>query len=291
MQPRFMIGLGLFVTIITTSFATAMGSAAAPPSASHQDPCVAGAPLLPVSIDVPANGTVTFDVADLVRSSPDIAGCPDMAAIDASSFVAHAGEGGVTIIPGRQSTMAGWTTSPLAEDAQRFVFTPRPGFNGVSQGWEFVIYGRDESGQYTRIGTVKTTFRVRNTVPVATDDAVTIAPRLGGICVGMDDGVLANDADANGDPVIVYSEGVTSYPWGAVEVRHDGSYRVTVTDPEVSGTAQVRYVIWDQVGSTTSTDFGILTLTFEDAAPSQGLTGHHRFLGAEDAVGGGCGEA
>ena len=284
MQPRFMIGLGLFVTIITTSFAIAMGSAAAPPSASHQDPCMAGAPLLPVSIDVPANGTVTFDVADLVHSSSGIAGCPDMAAIDASSFVAHAGEGGVTIIPGRQSTMVGWTTLPLAENAQRFVFTPKSGFSGVSQGWEFVIYGRDESGQSTRIGTVKTTFRVRNTVPVATDDSVTIAPRLGGICVGIDGGVLANDVDANGDPVIVYSEGVTSYPWGAVEMHHDGSYRVTVTDPSVSGREQLRYVIWDQVGSTTSADFGILTLTFDDAAAGNGLAA------SDDARDGGCGE-
>ncbi len=290
MHPRFTIGLGLFVTLLMMPALVATSGTAAPRDDAGSQTCLAEAALAPTTIDVPVNGTVTFDVGDLLGASTSTTMvCPDMAAIDAASFVAHAGEGGVTIIPGSQNEITGWSATRDSDLTQRFVFTPKPDFSGVSQGWEFVIYGRDASGEVIRIGVVKTTFRVRNSIPIARDDAVTVAPRAGGICVSAESGLLANDRDANGDPVIVYSDGVTSYPWGAVEIRNDGSYRVTVTDPQVSGTAQVRYVVWDQTGSTASSDVGILTLTFDDGALRPAFTGHHRFLMLSDAGTGGCG--
>ncbi len=280
MHPKFTLGPGLFVTLMTLSVVTLMGSAAAPLGVPLVDQCMAEAEaeILPVTIDVPVNGTVIFGVDELARSSHALAECPEMAAIDASSFVAHAREGGITIIPASRAVTAGGSVVPGGETAQRLVFTPKPGFSGVSEGWEFVIYGQDRSGLSVRIGIVRTTFQVRNTVPVAEDDTVTVASRTGETCVGAADGVLANDVDANGDPIIVHSNGVTSFPWGAVEMHHDGSYRVTVTDPQVSGSEQVRYVVWDQAGSTTGSDVGILNLTFKDDVASAAHGAHHRFL-------------
>ena len=288
MHPSFTFGLGLFVTLITLSFVTLMGSAAAPLGVLHVDHCMEEAEFLPVTIDVPVNGTVTFGLDDLVSSGRRLAECLEMAAIDASSLVAHAREGGITIIPGSRAVTSGWSTMPSAETAQRLVFTPKPGFTGVSEGWEFVIYGKDQPGRSVRIGSVRVTFQVRNRVPVARDDTVTVASRIGETCVGAADGVLANDVDANGDPIIVHSNGVTSFQWGAVKMHHDGSYRVTVTDPQVIGSEQIRYVVWDQAGSTTGSDVGMLTLTFEDGAASLPHTARHRFLMPPDSVAGEC---
>lgn len=285
MHPKLSIGLGLFVTVIMISLASAPSGIAAPARADDTERCLDQGSFPPAVLDVPANGTATFGLADLLRDSPLAMECLEMAAIDASSFVAHAGEGSVSVIPGVMAPVAGWSATAFAESVQQFTFTARPGFSGVSQGWEFVLYGRDDAGKPLRIGIVQATFQVRNTVPVAKDDSVVVNARLGKTCVDVDGGVLANDVDANGDPVIVYSEGVTSYSWGMVEMHRDGSYRVTVTDPQVTGTEQVRYVIWDQVGSTTSTDTGILTLTFTNGLASNGS------MAPGDAPEDGCGDA
>jgi len=258
-------GLGLLATLLAVAMLAVIGGTAAPADAPGTAACqdAATLPLAPVTIDVPANGAVTFGLADLVTAAPE-AGCLEMAAIDAASFAAHAAEGRVTIIPGTPNRTAGWRGTGLAGPEQRFVFTPMPNFSGVSRGWEFVVMGRNDAGEPVRLAAVHATFQVRNGVPVAEDDVVTIAPRRGGIEVDASHGVLANDRDPNGDALVVHSAGIVAYPWGTVEIHHDGSYRVKVTDPDVSGTAEVRYVVWDGVGSTASADTGILILTFAE---------------------------
>lgn len=280
-KPRFKRGLGLFVTSILAVVVFAMNSTASPLPAAVASPCLGQADPRPVTIDVPTNGTATFGIADLLGSAADLAACSSMAAIDASSFVAHASEGAVAVVPGPRLAMAGWADTGGRDTTQQFVFTPRPGFNGVSQGWEFVIYREDGTGGHVRIGAVKTTFQMKNSVPVANDDAVTVSPHWAGIEIGADRGVLANDVDANGDSLVVYSAGATSYPWGSVHMHNDGSYRVTVTDPHVTGSAEVRYIVWDRVGSTAGADTGILTLAFgdgpaahDDAVRHSGRLGH-----------------
>lgn len=276
------IGLGLLVTLFAMTMMAAMDGNVAPVDTPQSANCPVAAmlPLAPVTIDVPANGAVTFGVADLVAAAPEAAQCLDMAAIDASSFVAHAAEGRVSIVADTPARTAGWSATSLTAPLQRFVFTPMPNFRGVSQGWEFVVMGHDEAGEPVRIGIVRATFEVRNGVPVAEDDAVAVAPRLGGIEVGADHGVLANDRDPNRDPLVVHSAGIAAYPWGTVEIHHDGSYRVRVTDPEVSGTAEVRYVVWDGAGSTSGADTGILTVTFDEDSVAS-----HQLLFASNADG------
>lgn len=266
MKPGFNIGLGLFVAFILTSWGFGAIGRLDPLGGPDPDTCVDDTALAPVTINVPANGTATFGIADLLDASRATTACLEMAAIDASSFVAHAAEGSVSVIPGTLAPAAGWSGAPPAEFAQRFMFTARSGFSGVSEGWEFVMHGRNESGADVEIGVVKTTFQVRNVVPVAANETVMIAPGLGTFCAGVEDGLLANDVDANGDPIMVYSNGITPFPWGFVDIHADGSYRVTVTDPRVTGSEQVRYLVWDRQGSTTGADLGILTVTFDEDA-------------------------
>jgi hypothetical protein len=92
-------------------------------------------------------------------------------------------------------------------------------------------------------------------------------------------GVLSNDTDANGDHLVVYSDGELSFPWGTVAIRADGSYRVNVTDASVSGSDQARYVVWDTHGSTANADYGYLTVIFESpaAAPAANPDQHPAF--------------
>ena len=275
MHPRFKAGLGIFNTMILASVAFLMSAAATPLTAPAEGACPEQAELRPVMIDVPADGTVSFGIADLAPSAVNALTCVEMAAIEASSFVAHASEGVVAVVPGPQLAMAGWTGRGVLDTTQRFEFTPKPGFSGVSQGWEFAIYTTNGAGERVRIGAVMATFQVKNIVPVANDDAVTVDPHAGGFAVGAGSGVLANDVDANGDSLVVHSCGVTSFPWGSVEIHHDGSYQVTVNDPDLTGTEQVRYVVWDQEGSTASADTGILTLTFAEGAEAHAAADRH----------------
>lgn len=291
MHPKLSTGLGLIVTLIIMSLASAPSGVAAPAHTTKAEPCLDQGAFLPAVIDVPVNGTATFGIADLLRASPAAMECLEMAAIDASSFVAHAGEGSVAVIPGTAAPVTAWSATPAGESTQQFVFTARSGFQGVSQGWEFVVYGRDPSGEHLALGIVQTSFQVRNLVPVAANDAVTVVPGLGAFCVDAEDGLLANDVDANGDPMIVYSEGVTRFPWGTMELHRDGSYRVTVTDPAVMGSHQVSYLVWDQRDSTASADRGTLTLTFDDRLATPPATGHHRTLMSPDPGTGGCNPA
>jgi hypothetical protein len=281
----FIRGLGLIVTLIAASWGYAGVSTASPLGGPVEAGCVVDVALAPITIDVPANGTATFGIADLLGESPDVMACLEMAAIDASSFVAHAGEGSVSVMPGGMLPVAGWSSVSLAEAGQQFMFTARPGFNGVSQGWEFVIHGRDASGERIVLGIVRATFQVRNVVPVAANDAVTVAPGAGAFCVGAEGGLLANDTDANNDAMVVYSDGITAFPWGLVDIHADGSYRVMVTDATVTGSHQVSYLVWDQRDSTTSADRGILTLTFDEDA----VASHQQLFASTTS--GGCGAA
>lgn len=258
-HPNTTIGSILIVTMLALAML-----ATTPRDSSQAASCPEGVSLPPVLIEVPANRAAVFGLADLVGAGHDIAGCLDLAAIDAASFELHAAEGDVTIVPASPGRIAGWRGAGIDAPGPRFQFTPQPGFNGVSRGWEFVLVGRDDDGDMVRAGVVRATFQVRNGVPEATDDLVTIGPRDGGTDVAARHGVLANDRDPNGDALVVHATGTTRFPWGAVEIHHDGSYRVTVTDPERAETVQVRYVVWDQQGSTAEADAGILTVAFAD---------------------------
>src|SRR5690349_21432201 len=115
-----------------------------------------------------------------------------------------------------------------------------------------------------RAETVLVTFEVRNSLPIAFDDAVSMPVVAKTMDVGPESGVLANDIDWNGDPLVVHAAGAISFPWGTVHLAADGSYRIVVTDSELLAPATIRYLVWDQQGSPTSIDTGYLEIDFTE---------------------------
>jgi hypothetical protein len=235
----------------------------------------------PVTIEVPANGRVSIGIDELLRLSDGIDACYDRDSLVAAVPVTHGANGSVAVVAPRRllfrtmsSTFGRETSTP------RFVYTPPREFSGITRGWEFSIYHQDadsrracempscgvQDANDVRIGAIQVSFEVRNELPVANDDAITLAPGSGEVEVPASLGLLANDVDVNGDPVMVRTTGVTRFPWGAVEIRQDGSYRVNVTDSTFTGVQQLRYLVWDQRGSPANMDYGILTITLEETA-------------------------
>jgi hypothetical protein len=238
---------------------------ASPNGAPAHDGCNESSLFQPVTIAVPANGIVVFGINDLLGASGHLETCHGALDFDAVITNARASSGEVRIRRGL--TESTWGARP-GSFGIRFQFAPERGFRGVSHGWEFAIVGRSEAHEEVTLGTIAVTFEVRNSPPVAVDDALTLTANVDSVVVPGQQGVLVNDTDANGDRLIVHADGVTRFAWGSVEIARDGSYRVTVTDHEVTGTHQVRYLIWDQEGSTASADYGLLSITF--AEPAEG---------------------
>jgi len=188
--------------------------------------------------------------------------CLDAALLQATVTVAPAGEGVVETIEASQFTFGGDLPTAAGREHSRFTYRPLQGFEGVSEGWQFSIHAGG-TGPVSEVASVKVAFLVRNTLPVAVDDAVVVTPGLLQIDVPAVSGLLANDHDSNGDRMTVYAHGVTRFAWGTVEIRRDGSFRIKVTDHAAVPTeAHVPYVVWDNQGSPTSTDAGTLTIRF-----------------------------
>lgn len=283
-HARFRLVPGLCLAMMLIGAIFAAQAVAAPFGASAPGTCKGQTALRPVTIDVPINGSVMFDIDDLLRSSPEFDACHDLDTLGAAAADVLDREGRVAITGTSQ-----WMESALlgTEIQPSFVFQVHPGFRGISPGWQFEIYRAGNAGQRLRLGnaagvrpasstslgTVQVNFRVRNDLPIAVNEAVKVAPQQGETDVAAVDGVLANDFDANGDPLVVHAGGVSSFPWGSVEIRRDGSYRVLVTDPDLARPARVRYVIWDTEGSPTSTDTGVLMVTFVDPGAVPGVSG------------------
>ncbi len=200
----------------------------------------------PVTVSVPTNGKTVFSLEDLVARSTGVTGCGDVMSEGVTLSVEQVGQGSLSL-PG--------------VNPRQVTFIPRHGFSGMSGVWTLVL--RDDAGGEIR--SVRVSFEVRNSPPVAMDDAIVAPLEVSRLDVGPTMGVLANDLDDNGDHLVVYSQGVTAFPWGTVTLHGDGSYRIAVTDHALLAPARVRYLVWDQQGSPTSVDQGVLSIEFEEA--------------------------
>lgn len=265
MKPFRSTTAGLFATLAIAFGLFATLGATILRDAAASDTCKDHARFQAVTIGVPVNGLVSFGVDDLLRTSTDVGTCYEAGALAASVVVAHPAEGRIAI---SDSSLVRFDGAAAAGQSVRteFVFQPRDGFTGVSQGWEFHILGTPAGAGAAAIelGTVKVSFMVRNSLPVAADDTVVMTDGLLEVNASANNGLLANDTDPNGDRMTVYSHGITRFAWGTVEIGRDGSYRVQVTNPEAARSVSVRYVVWDNEGSPTSTDTGFLTISFDD---------------------------
>ena len=278
--PVFVAALTVLLVIVT---------AGAPASLARADAaagCGDDGMFRPVTIEVSSNGMVSFGIDELLRLSVGIDACYDRGSLVAAVPAAHGANGSVAVVAPRRQLYRTMSSTLVRETSPpRFVYTPPREFSGITRGWEFSIYLQDVDGHLAcevtscggqganelRIGAIQVSFEVRNVLPVANDDAITLAPGRGEVEVPASLGLLANDVDVNGDPVMVHTAGVTRFPWGAVEIRQDGSYRVNVTDPTVTGVQQLRYLVWDQRGSSASMDYGILSITLGEITIDPGI--------------------
>lgn len=251
--------------ILTTAMTFVAGFAAQHAGTLQAAGCTPISSLRAVNLVVPANRPITFPLGEVV-SSPDQVATSWQAVLgltraDGTLRLASANEsaGGSA-----QVTQSGLT------------FEPKPGFIGTSTGWILAIYASGSTLEEMPIScpasvadvpfdAVVVTFEVRNTLPVAFDDAVTVPDIARTVDVGPESGVLANDFDWNGDKLVVHTTGTAEFPWGSVQLAADGSYRIVVTDRDLLAPATVRYVVWDQRGSPTSVDAGYLEIDFSEA--------------------------
>ncbi|MCD9623975.1 Ig-like domain-containing protein [Rhabdothermincola salaria] len=130
-----------------------------------------------------------------------------------------------------------------------FSYTPDAGFVGTD-GFTYTI----SDGVATASATVTIQVRV-NTPPVAVDDDYEVhAGEV--LTVGASEGVLADDTDADGDPLAVIA--FDSATDGTLDIAGDGSFTYT-PDAGFVGTETISYTVSD--GFTTAT--ATITITVE----------------------------
>ncbi len=145
----------------------------------------------------------------------------------------------------------------------QIVYVPNPGFVGSDS---FVYAVSDGSSSST--ATVSVTVYETNAAPVAAPD---VANTLEDVAVAMD--LLANDSDANGDPLTVTA--LTSAfddagTVGVVETEHgsvtlSGGVATYTPDADYAGTDSFGYVLSD--GKTTSNGTATVTIQAQNDAP------------------------
>lgn len=257
------VSLRILTLFILTTIMTLVAGFAAPHAGTSQAAgCTPTSLLRTLNLVVPANRPATFPLSEVVTS-------PDSTASTWQAVLGLTHDDGSLRLSSANESAAGSATVT----SSGLTFAPKPGFVGTSSGWVLAIYPDDTTPAHTPascsskvagspLDAVVVTFEVRNTLPVAVDDAVTVPDIVRTVDVGPDSGVLANDLDWNGDPLVVHAAGVTTFPWGSVQLAADGSYRIVVTDHDLLAPATVRYVVWDQQGSPNSVDTGYLEIDF-----------------------------
>ncbi len=119
-----------------------------------------------------------------------------------------------------------------------FTYTPGAGFAGV----DVFTYRAADAQAASAPARVK----IGNTAPVADDDGPYLAPAGDTFMVAASQGVLANDADADGDPLTAVL--VTSPAHGALTLRRDGSFVYTPA-PGHTGADAFTYGATDGLGT------------------------------------------
>jgi hypothetical protein len=254
----------LSLILLTTTLMFAMGHAnqRTGAGAAQAAPCAVPENIRTLTLTVPANRAVTFPLVEVFPTAEP-----------------HARVNDAMLALSRADDSLRFAAANITADAEAHLspsgltFVPEPGFIGTSSGWILALpaedaglrsardcAGSDESGR--RFEAVRVNFEVRNELPLAFDDQIAVPSAATLLDVGPEAGVLANDVDTNGDRLVVHAAGVTTFPWGSVDLAADGSYRVVITDHELLRPSAVRYLVWDQQGSPTSVDAGVLEIDF-----------------------------
>ncbi len=186
-------------------------------------------------ISIRPGETVTFTGARLIANDVD----PDGDPLSISQIFSTTAQGGTV----------------QAIRADTFRYTPPAGFTG-SDTFTYVI-----SDGFGGLATTTLTINVVNTAPVAVADTYTLRPGQT-LTVPAATGLLANDTDANGDPLTVLSTNVTGTD-GIVSAQTTGAFTYT-PDAGFVGTDSFTYTIRDGFGGSST---GTVTLNVVNTAP------------------------
>jgi uncharacterized repeat protein (TIGR01451 family) len=156
---------------------------------------------------------------------------------------------------GEPLTVSGWTTAAHGTVAigqnGSLLYTPDPGFTGIDG------FGYTAEDPHTASSATLVSITVRNSPPVAADDAYTVAQQSTTTLT-----VLQNDRDANtGQPLTVSSVGAG--PVGTAVPTAAGTIEYTPA-PGATGPDAFDYLLRDDLGGT---DTATVTITI-DAAPA-----------------------
>lgn len=268
------------------SLTVAEDSSATPVDVLANDSDPEGTPLTVVSVTPAGFGTVAIEGGAVVYTPPG-----DYAGVDAFTYTVCDGDGicsngsvTVTVTPtddapiaidDMASTVAGQsvTIDPLANDqeldgealslgtlgapghgtasagAGGVTYTPDPGFTGYDA---FTYEACDPGGACDEATVTVFVGAANNTAPVAVDDKVSTKE---GVDVSID--VLANDSDAEGDPLSVASVAAPTH--GSVTVLPDQSVAYTPAEGH-TGNDSFSYTICDPYGACDSAQV-VVTVT------------------------------
>ncbi|HEV2529069.1 MAG TPA: Ig-like domain-containing protein, partial [Thermomicrobiales bacterium] len=162
---------------------------------------------------------------------------------------------GDTLTVASNSTPANGTVS--LSGTGRLIYTPNPNFTGTDT---FTYTARDPGG-LTSTATVTVEVRAVNDVPVAIDDAYSVAED-GTLTVPVGTGVLANDRDVDGDSLTV---GLVTRPTnGQIVLAADGSF-VYTPNPDFNGIDAFTYTARDASGASDTATVQITVTPVNDA--------------------------
>lgn len=147
-------------------------------------------------------------------------------------------------------------------------YTPAPGYVGTDY-FNYRISDGTNGYDYASVA-VTVTASGENSAPLAHDDRYSVRPNTT-LQVAADRGLLANDADADGDPLYVTMFDGPQH--GKLKFDFDGSFTYT-PDADFSGTDSFTYAASDGLG-----DSAPVTVTIDVADPTA--------INAITAVGGG----
>lgn len=169
-------------------------------------------------------------------------------------------------VQGHQTPWHGW----LALEADgTMTYTPKPGFAGT----DTFSYGAFDGELYSwaEITVEVTPVAGSNTAPAAEDDEFTAV--AGTPLVIGDLGLLANDSDADGDPIGITA--ITQSPvFGSIDLAADGSSVTYTPGPGHTGTDEFRYEISD--GEYTDTARVVITTVAPEDPCAPHSTGTER---------------
>jgi len=137
-----------------------------------------------------------------------------------------------------------------------FVFTPTTGFEGVTS----FTYHADDTWDVSNVATVYITVTAGNVPPTAEDDDYVVSEDTALVIAPLQ-GVLANDEDLNGDPLIATVQ--LSPTHGVLTLRPDGSLLYTPT-LNFNGADSFTYYAYDGVDLSNAATAHITVLPVND---------------------------